>query len=86
MYKMEILKNEYVSKCEIPKDFLNEGEYYISLVIRETDKTHIREKDLINFVVSEDMDPKGSRGEWLPGQKWPDAVVRPKFKWENTQS
>ncbi len=86
MYKMEIFKNEYVSKCEIPKDFLNEGEYSISLVIRETDTIHIREMDLITFVVSESMDPKGSRGEWRPGEKWPSAVVRPKFKWENTKS
>ena len=86
MYKMEIFKNEYVSKCEIPKDFLNEGEYCISLVIRETDKIHIRETNLITFVVSEDLDSKGSRGEWLPNEKWPPAVVRPKFKWKNTQS
>ena len=31
----------------------------------------------------DDMNINGSRGEWVPGKKWPGGTVRPKLIWEN---
>jgi len=73
----------YNSRCLVPKDMLNDGQYFVSLIIHENQSVHIRENDLVSFTVMDDMNINGSRGEWVPGKKWPDATVRPKLIWEN---
>jgi len=73
----------YNSRCLVPKDMLNDGQYFVSLIIHDNRSVHIRENDLVSFTVMDDMNINGSRGEWVPGKKWPDATVRPKLIWEN---
>jgi len=88
-FNNEMYKNSgegiYKSKCLIPKDMLNDGQYFVSLIIHDSRSVHIRENDSVSFTVTDNMDINGARGEWVPGKKWPDATIRPKLIWENNK-
>jgi len=69
----------YKTICEIPKNFLNDGQYFVTVLIQEDNVVHIRERDIITFVVVDNMEKNGVRGFFRPGKQWPMATVRPKF-------
>ena len=72
----------YQFTVKIPGDLLNDSQYFVLVGLSEDGHiVHIRERDVLLFVVKDSMDPKGSRGCYF-SPNWPRAIVRPKFEWE----
>lgn len=71
------------SRCQIPGDFLNEGEVTVYCAITTTTGTanlgHVSELDLVRFKVSDKMDHGGVRGNYP--LHWDSDGVRPRMKW-----
>ena len=69
----------YVSTCEIPRDFLNDGSFSVLVKGGDEQTTFFEEKGC-SFDVDDLKDPKGARGVW--SWRWPRVVVRPKLEWD----
>lgn len=68
----------------IPKNFLNEGTYYVEALIcphpTTVDSIYCTLDFALSFHVYDKQDPNGSRGTWI--REWPNSIVRPDLKWE----
>jgi lipopolysaccharide transport system ATP-binding protein len=66
----------YISRCEIPADFLNEGRYVLGVNASSYRvRRYFQDEQALNFTV----DPSGA-----PGTQWPETrlgVVRPRLSW-----
>ena len=71
----------YRSTCQIKKDFLNEGQYFIKAGLTGKGVVHTIQPDIVSLIIADSKDPEGSRGLYHDG-KWPPAIVRPKLNWE----
>ncbi|HAT1809777.1 TPA: ABC transporter ATP-binding protein [Legionella pneumophila] len=71
----------YSETLVIPKEFLNEGQFLISLVITdlENNRPAIVRSNCLSMKVIDDKLPIGVRGDWLG--VWPDGLLRPKLTW-----
>jgi lipopolysaccharide transport system ATP-binding protein len=71
----------YYARCRIPGNFLNDGVYYVGVVVSTVEKSivHFYEKDLLSFTVVDPLAGTITRGDYagpMPG------VVRPVLEWE----
>ncbi len=73
-------KGKYKSVCIIPKDFLNKGKYFFTVLLVGNNLEIITQLDKI---VAIDLDEEGIRRGGYYGY-W-GGVVRPYLKWENNQ-
>jgi lipopolysaccharide transport system ATP-binding protein len=65
----------YRSRCEIPGNLLNNGNYFIGLAFRERGEVLLELPRVIQFQVA---DTEDNRAGWYG--KWP-GVLRPQFRW-----
>ena len=72
----------YTGICKISKEFLNDGQYFVTVLIQQETIVHIRERDVVSFIVKENMDENGVRGYYRPLKSWPKSAVRIKSNWE----
>jgi lipopolysaccharide transport system ATP-binding protein len=73
-------KGNYKSTCIIPKNFLNKGKYFFTVLLVGNNFEIITQ---LNKIVAIDVDEEGTyRGDYYG--YW-GGVVRPYLKWENTQ-
>ena len=79
-------KGCYTSTCKISSNLLNDSTYYVMASIQEKKVNHLREWDVISFIVKDDWDINGARGLCRPNDKWPPAVIRPKIEWETIRT
>ena len=75
----------FQSTCKIPRDLLNNCQYFILAGITEERIVHVRERDVVSFYVMDSMDPEGARGLYHQGE-WPPTIVRPKIEWETIRT
>ncbi len=76
----------YISRAVLPADLLAEGMVIVNVAIWVLAPIHLKqcyEKDIVSFQVLDDMDGKGSRGDWAGEFA---GMMRPKLTWETTQS
>jgi lipopolysaccharide transport system ATP-binding protein len=71
----------YYARCKIPGNFLNDGVYYVGVVVSTVEKSivHFYEKDLLCFAVVDPISGTITRGDYagpMPG------LVRPVLEWE----
>ena len=69
-------KGIYKSACKIPKNFLNDRHYSVSVfILTEVTRLHVFEKEVVSFTVHDSGEMRGEfTGEWL-------GVIRPKLEW-----
>ena len=77
------LSNSYRTIGKVPGDLLNDGWYYVHIGISEEKVVHVRERQVISFVVKESMDPNGSRALYHRSD-WPQSVIRPRIMWTSS--
>ncbi len=74
----------YNEKLLIDSNFLNEGNYSIEVLIcpfpTTVDSKHCSYDNALMFSVTDKNLEIGARGNWL--REWPNALVRPDFKWK----
>ncbi|MBW1657709.1 ABC transporter ATP-binding protein [Flavobacterium quisquiliarum] len=73
-------KGRYKSTCIVPKDFLNKGKYYFTVILVGNNFEIIAQLDKI---VSVDLDEEGIHRKDYFGY-W-GGIVRPYLKWENNK-
>ena len=71
----------YISTCQIPQDFMNDGQYFVQVAVTDELTVHFFERDLVSFNVLDAMDPMDVRRNYV--QEWPPAAVRPLLIWDN---
>lgn len=71
----------YSQTLVIPKEFLNDGQFLISLVITDLENNGpaIVRSNCLSMKIIDDQLPIGVRGDWLGS--WPDSLLRPKLIW-----
>jgi hypothetical protein len=72
------------TRCLVPGDFLTEGDVTINLRIfsppgRPNDDPHVRELDVLRFVVTDNMEMAGVRGSFP--YEWGRPALRPRLRW-----
>ncbi len=71
----------YRSVCHVPPHFLNEGRVHIHALVRSGGTyVHAVARNVSSFVMTDDMDPGGVRGNY--SRQWPEAAVRPRLHWD----
>jgi len=76
--RIPLMKGTYISKCIIPKDFLNKGRYFFTILLVGENFEIISHLEKIIIL---DCDEIGNHREGYFGV-WPGAI-RPKLKWNN---
>lgn len=71
----------YTETVIIPKEFLNEGQFIISVVLsdQENEQNEITCKECLSMKIIDDQLPVGVRSNWTGS--WPDGLLRPKLVW-----
>lgn len=73
----------YTEILEIDANFFNEGTYSIELLMCSfptvVDDKFCTYDNAITFVVNDNINELGAKGSW--NREWPNALVRPDFKW-----
>lgn len=71
----------YTEICKIPANFLNEGVYYVEILIctNPTGPHYVTYPDALSFSVTDDMSSEGVRGDWF--REWPNSIIRTPFEW-----
>ncbi|HEN5521583.1 TPA: Wzt carbohydrate-binding domain-containing protein, partial [Legionella pneumophila] len=71
----------YTETLVIPKEFLNEGQFLISIIITDLDTIdqEIRCLDCLSMKIIDDQMPFGVRGNW--SGPWPSSLLRPNLVW-----
>jgi lipopolysaccharide transport system ATP-binding protein len=69
----------YCSTCQIPSDFLNYGQLYVTAVLTDGIRVHTVQRDIVMFNVGDAMDANGARGNYATD--WPPTAVRPRLPW-----
>jgi len=74
-------KGVYKARCIIPGNLLNDGSYYIDLLLHtyETNTCHFVVRDALRFTIVDPMDETKTRGDYRG--EWA-ALIRPALKWE----
>jgi lipopolysaccharide transport system ATP-binding protein len=73
----------YRTRCLIPGDFLNQGQFRITASIATNPTTlHFYEKDVLSVNIEDAMG--GARGNYT--REWPAGDIRPLLKWETDYS
>ncbi len=73
---------EYISECNLPKNFLNEGAYFVGLAISSFEsgtKVHFFEQNIISFNIKDPL--KGSVGRQHEYTGRIPGIIRPQLKW-----
>lgn len=70
----------YRSTCHLPPDFLNDGQIYLLAALTDEKTVHTIQRDIVNFSVTDSMDPEGARGTYRA--EWPPGAVRPRLEWK----
>jgi len=73
---------EYVSECNLPKNFLNEGAYFVGLAISSFEsgvKVHFFEQNVISFNIKDSLEATVARQHGYTGRI--PGVVRPQLHW-----
>ena len=86
-YDTQLIKGKhqagfYKSRCHIPPDFLNNGQFYVWAYLTEAHVVHTFQRDVLVFNVEDRMDPQGARGNYYRGI-WLPCAVRPKLQWSS---
>jgi lipopolysaccharide transport system ATP-binding protein len=82
----EYIKGEYLSTCLIPKNFLNDGVYFVGLALTSFEKgvvIHFFQKDALVLNMRDSMEGTVGRIGWsgvIPG------AVRPQLEWETCKN
>ena len=71
----------YRSTCRIPGDFLNDGVVFVQAALTEERIVHALERDVVSFLLKDDLDRCGARGNERD-PSWPRSAVRPRLEWE----
>jgi lipopolysaccharide transport system ATP-binding protein len=70
-------EGHYVSKCDLPPDFLNEGQYILGINASSYRvKRYFQDENALAFTVD---------GAGAPGKQWPErrlGPVRPRLHWD----
>ncbi|MDI9817749.1 MULTISPECIES: ABC transporter ATP-binding protein [unclassified Legionella] len=69
----------YTQVVTIPKEFLNEGTYLISIKLDTSANQAVWIEDCLSMKVIDDCLPVGVRGDWK--QSWPESLLRPRLSW-----
>ncbi|CAM3027152.1 polysaccharide ABC transporter ATP-binding protein [Legionella worsleiensis] len=71
----------YTETVIIPKEFLNEGQFTISVVLNELDneQNEIHCVECLSMKIIDDQLPVGVRSNWTGA--WPEGLLRPKLVW-----
>ncbi|MDI9845043.1 polysaccharide ABC transporter ATP-binding protein [Legionella pneumophila] len=71
----------YTETLTIPKEFLNEGQFLVSIIITDLDAIdqEIKCLDCLSMKIIDDQMPFGVRGNWLG--PWPNSLLRPNLVW-----
>lgn len=74
-------KGTYVSRAQIPANFLAEGNFYVSVSLStfEPLKVHFNERDVVAFLITDSLEGNSARGDFA-GQM--EGLVRPILNWE----
>ncbi|BFO65963.1 polysaccharide ABC transporter ATP-binding protein [Chryseobacterium sp. KCF3-3] len=76
-YKVKLQNGNNKLVCDIPKDFLNVGEYVISLyIIRNVHESVLYEEDILKFRITE---RSKELGEWLGVEP---GFIKTNFEWQ----
>jgi lipopolysaccharide transport system ATP-binding protein len=75
-------KGRYISRCEIPGNFLNSGTYYIGVALTKILPQHVHfdEKDLIFITINDPISGVPTRSAGYAGPI--PGLLRPLLKWE----
>src|SRR4030065_261566 len=75
------LEGRYTSTVWIPGNLLTDGTIYVScaLLSRTANTAQFYEKQVIAFMVSDNMGKETARGDWAG---WMGGVIRPRLEWE----
>ena len=74
---------EYISECNLPKNFLNEGAYFVGLAISSFEsgiKVHFFEQNVISFNIKDSLEGTVARQHGYTGRI--PGVVRPQLHWD----
>jgi lipopolysaccharide transport system ATP-binding protein len=71
----------YTETVIIPKEFLNEGQFIITVVLGDQDneQNEITCKECLSMKIIDDQLPVGVRSNWTGS--WPGGLLRPKLVW-----
>ncbi|AGN13654.1 TPA: ABC transporter ATP-binding protein [Legionella pneumophila] len=71
----------YIESVVIPKEYLNEGQFFVSIIIVDLDENNQEVKctDCLSMKIIDDQMPIGARGNW--NGPWPEALLRPNLVW-----
>ncbi|MCA6527161.1 MAG: ABC transporter ATP-binding protein [Pseudanabaena sp. M135S2SP2A07QC] len=78
---------EYISECNVPKDFLNEGAYFVGLAISSFEsgtRVHFFEQNIISFNIKDPLEGSVGRQHGYIGRV--PGVIRPQLKWDLIKS
>lgn len=72
----------YEETVSIPKAYLNEGEFYLSIYVIDVAQKQIQIANLncLHFKVVDYCLPSGVRSSWEG--PWPESLLRPQFNWD----
>ena len=86
--KSEVLSTgEYEAECVLPKDFLNDGAYFVGLAISSFDsgiKVHFFEQNILSFNIKDPLTDSVGRQHGYTGLV--PGVVRPQLEWRLKQT
>jgi lipopolysaccharide transport system ATP-binding protein len=70
----------YRTRCEIPGDFLNEGQIRVlAAIVTNPHTVHVLENDALAIQIIDNPDGGGARGNYT--RDWAGGAVRPLLKW-----
>lgn len=73
-------KGVYRTRCEIPGDFLNDGQIRVmAYVVTNPHTVHAIENDALTIKIVDNLEHGGARGN--DTSNWPGGAVRPLLKW-----
>jgi lipopolysaccharide transport system ATP-binding protein len=71
----------YRATCRIPGDLMNDGVVFVQAALTEELVVHALERDVVSFLLRDDLDRRGARGNYRD-PAWPRSAVRPRLEWE----
>jgi lipopolysaccharide transport system ATP-binding protein len=73
---LPLVQGTYVSSCVIPGNLLNDGDYFVTLTVRDKQNIVLTLPRVLKFRV---LDSEGGRGSWFG--KW-EGIFRPRLQWK----
>ena len=78
---------EYEAECILPRNFLNQGAYFVGLAISSFEsgvKVHFYEENILSFNIKDDLQTSVGRSHGYTGRV--PGVVRPQLEWKLVQT